>query len=91
MITLEAQIKITTVKIESITIRLLRDGAEVTAEVAILDETGVIRKRELVHHPNPNSFVKQIVANPKAAFDYVDNLMVSKYPGVVVSNDDVTW
>lgn len=90
-ITLATQVPITTAKIETITIQLLRDGAEVTATVAILDANGNVIRRETAQHPNPNAFVKQLIASPKAAFDYVDGLLVAKYPGVVVSNDDVTW
>lgn len=91
MITLATQVPITTAKTEAITIQLLRDGSEVTATVVILDANGVIIRREIVQHPNPVAFVKQLIASPKAAFDYVDGLLVAKYPGTTVSNTDITW
>jgi hypothetical protein len=91
MITLETQVPITTVRIDQITIQLNRDGGEATATVSILDANGNVIRREITQHPNPNAFIKQIIANPKAAFDFIDGLLLAKYPGAAVTNSDINW
>jgi len=48
-------------------------------------------RRETAQHPNADAFVKSLIAVPKQAFDDMDALLVSKYPGTVGSNEDVDW
>jgi len=90
-IALSTQVTITTARIEAITIQLYRDHAEAAATVAILDAGGNVVRRETAQHPNADAFVKSLIAIPKQAFDDMDALLVSKYPGTVGSNEDVDW
>jgi len=90
-IVLTTQILITTARIDQITIQLNRDGGEVSATVSILDADGNVVRREITEHGNPNAFIKQLIADPRAAFDYIDGMLTAKYPGNAEPNSDIAW